>query len=91
MYQTLLALAALAGGAAQAVATPVPAPLVAINAEKATGFRDLAECRKAIGAESRQETSSRFVGTLVNRAYGNRTRCEMVGGEPLVVVYLRGS
>ena len=63
-----------------------PAIFVATSAEKASGFASLAECERAIGDARRAGPR----GTAFNRNAGNTTRCEMVEGEPLVVVYPRG-
>lgn len=70
-------------------------PVAATNAEKATGFRDLAECQSALEATRRTRDGSnpaapRPTGSLFNRAQGNMSRCEMVQGEALIVVYPRG-
>ena len=63
------------------------AVFVATSAEKASGFASLAECERAIGGsgDARQPR-----GTAFNRNAGNTTRCEMVAGEPVVVVYPKG-
>ena len=62
-----------------------PLPLfVATSAERASGFSSLAECEEAlIGPDG-------VPGTRFNRAAGNTSRCEMVSGEAVVVVYPKG-
>ena len=61
-----------------------PSLFVATNAEKASGFSSLAECEKAlIGAGGVR-------GSRFNHAAGNTSRCELVSGEALVVVYPKG-
>jgi hypothetical protein len=66
---------------------------VAVNAEKASGFKSLGECEAALGRDKqdrRADKKSGPRGSVFNRKAGNRTRCEMVEGEPLVVVYPKG-
>ena len=57
------------------------------NAETAAGFETLADCEQALG-EPDQRTGLR--GSLFNREAGNISRCELVDGEALVVVYPKG-
>lgn len=80
-----LALTAVSGpGNAQGAAI-----FVATSAEKASGFKSLAECEQAIG-KSGDAGHADARGTVFNRNAGNTTRCEIVAGEPLVVVYPKG-
>ena len=67
-------------------------PIVATNAERETGFRDLGECQKALEGTRKASDAdgSTATGSLFNQAQGNVTRCEVVGGEVLAVVYPRG-
>ena len=61
-----------------------PPLFVATSAERASGFSSLAECEQAsIGPDG-------VPGTRFNRAAGNVSRCEMVSGEAVVVVYPKG-
>lgn len=85
---------ALILGTAQA---PPARPVIfeATSADRATGFRTLAECEAALGPavaiRVRATTGKRLVrGTAFNRRAGNVSRCEIVGGEPLIVVYPTG-
>ena len=77
-------------------ATANPPVFAATLGEKATGFRTLAECEEAIRRPIRVERGARRVkhlsarGSQFNRVAGNVTRCEMVDGEPLIVVIPRG-
>jgi hypothetical protein len=79
-----------------AIAQPA-GPVSAVLAEKASGFKNLAECEKILGRPDsrRQKTlgNKRSVlrGSLFNRAAGNISRCEMIDGEPLIVVIPKGS
>ena len=64
--------------------------MVATNAEQASGFVDLADCQKAIGGgpvKAGSNERAAQAGSAFNRAAGNLTRCELVKGEILVVVY----
>lgn len=78
------------------VAATDPTVFVAVSAEKASGFETLAECEEALGgpdeqlgnARADQQTSPR--GSRFNRTAGNISRCEVVEGEPLIVVYPKG-
>ena len=85
---------ALAGQPLPATALPAGV-FVAILAEKASGFKTLAECEQAIALAPKVE-QERLVrlesnrGSLFNRAAGNTTRCEIVDGEPLIVVVPKG-
>lgn len=74
-----------------AVAAP-PSIFQATSAEKASGFRSMAECEAALGLPARHRTKAGAAGNMVrgsvfNRAAGNISRCEMVAGEPVMVVY----
>ena len=69
------------------VAAKEPAVFVMTSAEKASGYKTLAECEAALG-EADQRTGLR--GSRFNRDAGNMSRCEMVEGEPLIVVYPKG-
>ena len=85
----LLALMSIPGAA---LATD-PGPVVATNPERETGYTDLGECRKALEATAKPGLAgaSGTTGSLFNQAQGNVSRCELVQGEVLVVVYPRGS
>ena len=69
---------------------------VATSAEKASGFETLAECEVALGASGTDQGNSLdgqgagFRGSLFNRNAGNTSRCEVVDGEALIVVYPKG-
>ena len=63
-----------------------PAVFVLTSAEKASGFQSLAECEQALGTAGKQGLR----GSRFNRTAGNVSRCEVVDGEPLIVVYPRG-
>ncbi|MDQ3078903.1 MAG: hypothetical protein M3R03_02765 [Pseudomonadota bacterium] len=57
---------------------------VATSAERDSGFSNLAECEKVLfGPDG-------VPGTRFNRAAGNTSRCELVSGEAVVVVYPKG-
>lgn len=64
-----------------------PAIFVLTNAEKASGFATLGECERALGPAKRPSEAR---GSLFNRNAGNISRCEIVHGEPMVVVYPKG-
>ena len=72
-----------------------PGVFVAILAEHASGFSSLADCERTIARQPRPGHGQRIGkdktarGSLFNRAAGNITRCEMVNGEPLIVVIPR--
>lgn len=80
---------------------PLPAlaahPIIfqATSADKASGFKTMAECEAALGRPAKRRgkaakgTSSQR-GTIFNRTAGNVSRCEMVAGEPQVTVYPTG-
>lgn len=63
-----------------------PAVFVLTSAEKASGFQSLAECEQALGSAGEQGLR----GSRFNRTAGNPSRCEIVAGEPLIVVYPKG-
>ncbi len=73
-----------------------PAVMVATNPERASGFKGLTDCQKNIAATRERDAMVRNgkpntgQGTVFNRTHGNITRCEMVEGEAMVVVYPRG-
>ena len=82
---------ALVALAAPGSAAP-PVIFEATSADRATGFRTMAECEAALGPaiavrapNARDKRMAR--GTAFNRRAGNVSRCEMVAGEPLIVVY----
>jgi len=60
--------------------------------ETEAGLRTLADCETAIAplvelrAKPRGAKHSAVRGSRFNRAAGNTTRCEMIDGEPLIVV-----
>ena len=70
-----------------------PRLFTATNPEEASGFKDLADCEKALTgltegtrkAHAAEQGMQR--GSLFNRTRGNLSRCEMHDGEPLIVVY----
>jgi len=84
--------------------TMLPVPAIAatpdifeaILSEKASGFRDMAECQKALGDEALERGDANAGkqeaprGSHFNRTRGNISRCEMFEGEPLIVVYPKG-
>ena len=88
-----LALAATMMMLPVSVSANAPSIFVATNAEKASGFRDLADCQKSL--EGPDQASRKAVadkqdgrrGSLFNRTQENTSRCEMVHGEALIVVY----
>ena len=69
-----------------------PVIFQATNADRVTGFRTMADCEVALGrpvpthARASADRSA-LRGTAFNRRAGNLSRCEMVNGEPLIVVY----
>lgn len=83
-----------------ALCSPAAAParerVSATNPESAAGYRDLADCERSLGAAGKVHGSAAAQrgtgprGTLFNRTRGNISRCEMVHGEPQVVVYVKG-
>ena len=91
-FVTAFALAALP---LPAIAHP-PGIFEATLAKKDAGFKTLAECEKAIGHPAKLQQKSHVAktdnmrGSLFNRTAGNITRCEMVDGEPLIVVTPKG-
>ena len=89
MMPFLLALSLLAASGAPNAERP--RAVVAVNAEKASGFASLAECEQALGPRTKTARSGRSGrGNLLNRAQGNRSKCLVVDGEPLIVVFPRG-
>lgn len=72
-----------------------PQAVIATNPEKETAFTDLAECRQALAAPRKTNPTAvaggPSEGSLFNRAQGNISRCELVDGEALIVVYPRAS
>ena len=86
-----IALASIAtSGSAQG-----PSVVVATNAERASGFKDLADCQRNVAATRQRDAKVRSgkhdggKGSVFNRTHGNLTRCEVIEGEALVVVYPR--
>jgi len=72
-----------------------PAIFQATNAENASGFRTVSECEAALGRPAKHRGkavigASDLRGSLFNRAAGNVSRCELVAGELLIVVYPTG-
>lgn len=73
-----------------------PGIVVATNPEKASGFRNLAECHEALGGSDKLQGKmigdepNRLHGSMFNRTAGNTSRCEIVHGEALIVVYPKG-
>jgi hypothetical protein len=88
-----IALAAFSGSALGRPAAIVSATLP----ERATAFATLAECERSLdpGGSARQATAAAEQdgarGSRFNRAQGNRSHCEVIDGEPLVVVTPRAS
>lgn len=69
-----------------------PVIFEATSADKASGFRSMAECDAALGLPVRQRGKADVAnggvrGSMFNRAKGNISRCELVDGEPMIVVY----
>lgn len=58
----------------------------ATNPEAFPGHRNLADCERSLGPPDK--TGLR--GTLFNRTRGNTSRCEIIHGEPQIVVYVKG-
>jgi len=92
--RNLFAALALASLSFPAIAAR-PVIFQATNPEKASGFRTIAECKAALGppATHRGKASDRtseLRGTMFNRTAGNVSRCELVAGEPYMVVYPTG-
>ncbi len=87
---------ALLASVATSVSAQGPAVFVATTAERASGFKDLADCQRNIAATPQRDAKVQSGkhdgghGSVFNRAHGNVTRCEMVEGEAMVVVYPRG-
>ncbi len=75
-----------------------PDVFVAILSETADGFDNLTECeavlrgarKGALVGSPRQLAPGAQAGSLFNRTHGNLSRCEMVQGEPSIVVYPKG-
>lgn len=88
MIVKYIILSVLAPLATSVSATPTRI-FVATNPEMASGFKDLAECQKSIGVSPgvAKATDAGRQGTAFNRAHGNTSRCEIINGEALVVVY----
>jgi hypothetical protein len=59
-------------------------PIVATLSERASGFANLAECEAALLPGTGTAEAQR--GSVFNRAHGNSSRCEMIKGEPMIVV-----
>ncbi len=80
---------------ATSVSAQGPNVFVATNPERASGFKDLADCQRNIAATRQRDAKVRKgkhhggQGSIFNRTHGNITRCEMIEGEALVVVYPR--
>ena len=88
-----IVLALLLGAAPPAGPAPRPGVVIATNAERDTAYQDLAECEVALERTRRGRAGAdgaARAGTLFNAARGNISRCEVVHGEPTVVVYPRG-
>lgn len=58
----------------------------ATNPEALPGHRNLADCEASLGAADK--TGLR--GTVFNRLRGNISRCEIIQGEPQIVVQIKG-
>jgi len=74
------------------LAAPVPVIFEATSADKASGFRSMAECEAALGlpAEHRGKADvgkNASRGSSFNRAAGNISRCEIIEGQPVLIVY----
>ena len=72
-----------------------PVIFQATSADKAPGFRSMGECEAALGPPARHRGKAdvdrgAVRGTLFNRTAGNLSRCEMIAGEPVIVVYPSG-
>ena len=73
-----------------------PNVVVATNPEMASGFRSLAECELSLGPPGQLQGAplagapNTLRGTAFNRAAGNTSRCEVIQGEHMVVVYPKG-
>lgn len=72
-----------------------PVIFEATNADKASGFRSMAECETALGRPAARRgkavvARSTSRGSAFNRQAGNVSRCEMIAGEPQIVVYPTG-
>ena len=95
MISLLGAIALVSIAVPAAAAAPPTVIFQATSADRATGFRSMAECEAALGrsiATRAREAAGRqeLRGTAFNRRAGNITRCEMIEGEPVVVVYPTG-
>ena len=95
MMRQLAIVIALAAFPVSALARPAGI-VSATLPERATPFATLAECERSLGssAQSRQATAADrdgARGSLFNRGQGNRSYCEMVDGEPLVIVVPKAS
>ena len=95
MAQLAMAVA-LAAFSVPALAQPARV-VSATLAERATAFTSLAECEQSLEPAAGQaqlnpgamRDGSR--GSLFNRAQGNSSRCELIDGEPQVVVIPKAS
>ncbi len=58
----------------------------ATNPQASPGHRDLADCERSLGSPDKLGLR----GTLFNRTRGNTSRCEIIHGEPQIVVYVKG-
>lgn len=63
-----------------------PVIFEATSADKASGFRSMAECESALG-RSVTYRGRAVRGSMFNRAKGNISRCELIAGELMIVVY----
>jgi hypothetical protein len=74
-----------------------PAPVSAVLGENASGFKNLGDCEQTLDGPSRHSAKKignkrgTRRGSMFNRAAGNMSRCEMIEGEPLIVVIPRGA
>ena len=72
-----------------------PRIAVATLSETASGFKNLAECERTLRGsddpKTRSETADRNgqLGSLFNRRAGATSVCQIVQGEPQIVVYPR--
>lgn len=75
-------------------AIAAPRIFAATLADTDAGFKTLADCEIALRGSgevrARANAHSAQRGTLFNRTNGNISRCEMVHGEPTIVVYPKG-
>ncbi len=86
---------AMLASVATSVSAQGPTVFVATAAERTSGFKDLADCQRTIAATPQRDAKVQSGkhdgghGSVFNRTQGNITRCEMIEGEALVVVYPR--